>query len=234
LYEEEDQGFHFKKLVDAFDKQKKEYKNYLFEYTTDQEINEFKYGRQIKAKIYNDIENRFKVDNPIIQNFSVLDIVSLKENLSKENMKIYGNSDIQACAKHYNYFLTSHEEHKEDDETLDLNLTMSEWKTFKTDMVTNHLGATVALLTERVKNAQIYACLPKLYSFMSVIPFTSVECERTFSAMNLIMTPLRNCLLTDTLDDLLLISVHGPEDISEFDPKPAIKLWQSSADRRFI
>jgi len=51
--------------------------------------------------------------------------------------------------------------------------------------------------------------------------------------MNLVMTPHRNCLLNDTLEDLVLILTYGPE-LKDFDPLPAIKAWKESAYRRFL
>jgi len=61
-----------------------------------------------------------------------------------------------------------------------------------------------------------------------------MECERKFSKMNLIKTSLRNSFENDTLDDLMLISIYGPDDIINFDPALAIALWQQSGKRKFV
>ena len=52
--------------------------------------------------------------------------------------------------------------------------------------------------------------------------------------MNLIKNDLRSRLLLETLDDLMFVSCHGPNDIHEFDPLPAITRWKSQKNRRFI
>ena len=38
----------------------------------------------------------------------------------------------------------------------------------------------------------------------------------------------------DIMDDLMLISYLGPKDIKDFDPLPAIELWESPKKRRFL
>jgi len=44
----------------------------------------------------------------------------------------------------------------------------------------------------------------------------------------------KNRFVSDTLDDLLLVSVHSPDDITKYDPTPVIELWENSTARRLI
>ena len=47
-----------------------------------------------------------------------------------------------------------------------------------------------------------------------------IECERTFSKMNLIKTELRNQLTIDPLNYLMFISHHAPKNLKDFNPIP--------------
>ena len=73
----------------------------------------------------------------------------------------------------------------------------------------------------------------RLYEYIQTVPLSSVECERSFSKMNLIKSALRNSLETDTLGDLMNISINGP-DFKEFPYEEAFKVWQEKKERRFI
>ena len=53
--------------------------------------------------------------------------------------------------------------------------------------------------------------ISKIYEYLQVVPLTTVECERSFSRMNLIKTCLRNNLEVSTLSDLMNISLNGPD-----------------------
>lgn len=64
-----------------------------------------------------------------------------------------------------------------------------------------------------------------------VIPASSADVERVFSTMNRIKTPLRNHLVTATLDNLIRISMDGP-DTGDWDPVPAVLKWKSMGNRR--
>jgi len=233
LYDEDDKGLYLKKFLTEFDKTKKEFKEFLFEYMKDEEVDGLVKARKVTNKIRNDIVARFSVDNPMLKNFSTLEIPTLKANLTKDNSKLYGNRELVECSKHINSFVTSHVDYSERDETIDLDVIVAEWKTFKNNIMTNYTGASSETLALILTESDNYSTLIKIYDFMSVIPLTSVECERTFSTMNLIMTSNRNCLENDTLEDLILISVYGPDDLENFDPIPSIRLWQSTGKRKF-
>ena len=71
----------------------------------------------------------------------------------------------------------------------------------------------------------------KIAQATSVMPCTSVECERAFSAMNLVKGRLRNRMKTDTLNKLVLVHMHGP-NISHFPFKDVVSIWQKLKTRR--
>ena len=73
--------------------------------------------------------------------------------------------------------------------------------------------------------------LAKLASIGALIPVSTAECERAFSAMNRIKTDLRNRLKTSTLDCLMRISIEGP-CIAQFNFERAADIWGGMHNRR--
>lgn len=71
---------------------------------------------------------------------------------------------------------------------------------------------------------EIRTNLNQLFTAISTIAISSAECERGFSAMNLIVTPTRSSLLTKTLSNLLFIKLVGPP-LTYFDPKIYVRSW---------
>jgi len=65
----------------------------------------------------------------------------------------------------------------------------------------------------------------KVMSIASVYPTQTAVIERYISVMNAIKTAGRSCL-GDTLKDLMEIFINGPP-LSEWDPAPAVALFQS-------
>lgn len=66
---------------------------------------------------------------------------------------------------------------------------------------------------------------------IAVLPASSCEAERLFSAMKRVKCNLRNRLTTCHLDHLLRISIEGPET-NKWDPYPAMRKWESMGHRR--
>ena len=65
---------------------------------------------------------------------------------------------------------------------------------------------------------------------MLVIPISSAKCERGFSAQRRIKSDVRSSLHVSTTEDLIRISMEGPE-LQAFDPTPAVVKWFSSDQR---
>ena len=69
-----------------------------------------------------------------------------------------------------------------------------------------------------------------LVDLLLSIPGHSVECERGFSLLKIIKTDWRNRLVDDAVTDLICITLDAAE-IKEFNPDPAIHLWQQAVVR---
>ena len=70
-----------------------------------------------------------------------------------------------------------------------------------------------------------------LVELMLVLPISSAECERSFSAQKRIKSDARSSLSVQRLSDLILISSEGPE-LSDFDPNDSVAKWMSSGRRK--
>lgn len=65
---------------------------------------------------------------------------------------------------------------------------------------------------------------------MLLIPISSAQCERGFSAQNRIKSDVRSSLHVSTTENLIRISMEGPE-LGEFDPTAAVLKWFNTGQR---
>lgn len=83
------------------------------------------------------------------------------------------------------------------------------------------------LLLEKEPYKTDLANIRHLVEILLVLPISSLDCERAFSAQKRIKTSTRSCLKTSRLSDLILVSSEGP-DLATFDPSSAIESWRDS------
>ena len=65
---------------------------------------------------------------------------------------------------------------------------------------------------------------------MLVIPISSAQCERGFSAQKQIKSDVRSSLHVSTTEDLIHNTMEGPE-LAAFDPTPVVHKWLNSGQR---
>ncbi|KAJ8353632.1 hypothetical protein SKAU_G00211990 [Synaphobranchus kaupii] len=91
-----------------------------------------------------------------------------------------------------------------------------------------HIDVCPVLLLKDFRQYKFTACigehLQKVITTVSSIPVSTAECERGFSAMNLILTDERNRMLVSTLNTLLFIAVNGPE-VVQFPAQKYTIMW---------
>ena len=66
--------------------------------------------------------------------------------------------------------------------------------------------------------------LKPLLKAVATIPISTSECERNFSSMNEIVTPLRSSLNVETIAALLFINCVGPP-LTIFNPEKYVRSW---------
>ena len=88
------------------------------------------------------------------------------------------------------------------------------------------MWAILKLLASNSSVKTLYPQLSKLAMITLILPVSTAECERCFSAMNRIKTDLRNRLFTITLDSLIRISIEGPS-LDDFNFEKVFQNWSS-------
>ena len=79
--------------------------------------------------------------------------------------------------------------------------------------------------------ALAYPLISSILARIAVLPASSAQVERLFSAMKRIKSSQRNHLKSTTLDHLMRISIEGPL-VHLWDPYPALRKWESMGNRR--
>lgn len=69
-----------------------------------------------------------------------------------------------------------------------------------------------------------------LHRLLNIYPVSTADCERGFSVMNLQQTDLRNSLATETVSNLLMISINGPA-LEFWQPRPYVVKWLQNGHR---
>ena len=76
-----------------------------------------------------------------------------------------------------------------------------------------------------------FPLISDVLAHIAVLPASSSEAKRLFSAMKRVKSSLRNRLTTTKLDHLLRVSIEGPT-IDKWDPYPAMRKWESMGNRK--
>jgi len=84
--------------------------------------------------------------------------------------------------------------------------------------------------TKRLPTISSIPDLQSLISSVNTLPVSTAECERNFSAMNLICTSERNSLLITTVSSIMMISINGPP-VASWKPGKYLLSWLSSKHR---
>ena len=79
-------------------------------------------------------------------------------------------------------------------------------------------------LNEEKGDREIPEDLQPLFKAIATIPISTSECERNFSSMNEIVTPIRATLNIQTIAALLFINCVGPP-LSKFNAQTYVRSW---------
>ena len=145
-----------------------------------------------------------------------------KEKAAAESQK---NLDI--LASHYG---------TGDDAPVNAEELRKEWESFSVMLVDHYGGAKTREVLRDLASDKLQAVYPQLVRIACLglsIPFSIADCERAFSTMKKVKTPLRNRLKTTTLDGLLRISIEGP-DLNDFDFELAVNKWNTIRNSRIL
>ena len=115
----------------------------------------------------------------------------------------------------------------------DIDNISAEWRKLKLIVTANFQNKSYnelykLLLTKEPYRTDLQNIL-YIVEILLVLPISSANCERAFSAQKRIITPTRTSMLTSTASDLILISTEGPE-LAEFNPNSAITRWKEDCE----
>jgi hypothetical protein len=79
---------------------------------------------------------------------------------------------------------------------------------------------------------EVYPALSLLAKIFLCAPISTATVEREFSTENRILTDLRNRLTTEHVDQLMRISIEGPEYLSEEMKEKMVDCWKLKKQRR--
>ena len=77
----------------------------------------------------------------------------------------------------------------------------------------------------------LYPNLSTSASLALILPVSTADCERAFSAMKRVKTELQNHMSTKALNPLLQIHIEGPK-MEEFNFDKAVDTWGKMKNRR--
>ena len=187
------------------------------------------------------IETRFP-NEKIIDSFKIFDLNTWPHNKPMEMFE-FGIKPIQVLGQHFGRSLSNETKQLQSPSVVNSKELYNEWFSFRS-LITTKYNSTDNTLPEKFDNAIVfkrlqseyqsgYKNLFKLANIYHIISPSSAPCERGFSSTNLIKTPLRNKITTDTLDSAVRITTH-PRKLSEIDFTETLNIWQSYKNKRLI
>ena len=168
------------------------------------------------------LRNRFPAVE-ILEAFSIFDPHNLPANAVDE-LGHYGNDKLSTLLDHY----------QGTELEFDTSQTMQEWQMLCSTLTTNQHLQTLLDVVSFICNPGTDGTLPQLKALAVralLLPVSTADCERGFSCMNRVVTPLRNWLKTENIDKLLRTSAKGT-NIDTFYFDTALSKWSNMGKHR--
>ena len=170
------------------------------------------------------LKNRL-ADVADLEPFSLFDPLKLPAE-SDEAFKNYGDCQLEHLSTKYG---------SGDKADIDKEALLSEWAMLKPLISQKYRHEScrqfLTLISTDATLRSLFPNFSKIASIARILPISTAECERCFSAMKRVKTVLRNRLETDTLERLLRICLEGPP-LVDFNFEKAADLWGSLRQRR--
>jgi hypothetical protein len=168
--------------------------------------------KEISKALIKALKNRFpSIDN--LTDFEVL-APSIIKQLHGNELDLFGCEQLK---KFLNYYQES--QYIDNNGNIEINMSQfkkeddsifQEYNTYKHLVHNEYKNMEDETIFQKICSSNFFPNLSKLLCIFLAIPLDSVECERMFSAINLIKTKQRNRLESETLNDLMMIYKNGP------------------------
>ncbi|KAI8519667.1 hypothetical protein Bbelb_029240 [Branchiostoma belcheri] len=171
-------------------------------------------------QLLTNLEERFH-STELLSSFAVLDPSLMPQPMPEE----YGCAKVQCLAAQYGGEVRG---------IVDSDALCDKWWGLREYIAQNrHLSQEqlVKLLLTDATMAELYPSMKLLASVLMVIPVSTADSERAFSTLKRVKTRLRSSLKNETLNQLLTISIDGP-DVDSFDFEAAAMTWGQMKNRR--
>ena len=172
--------------------------------------------------LHKELQSMIPNDNSIFKSFEVFNFDKWQK-LKGNELQEFGNQEIWTLSQHYFAENSTY--------LLDRDFVLVEWSNFKLrllddfekklfeDDFINHV-----LESSYFKDG--FTIIIQLLTLYSTLPVSNAEVERGFSALSRIKTKLRNKLSVGRLEDLMMISLNGP-NIKDWQVKESFFLWET-------
>ena len=145
----------------------------------------------------------------------------------RQELSAYGNNEIKELCKWFDAILQR--------SGCDTQKVMQEWRKMKMLIHSNFSRKSYLELYQQLLTKDPYRDdfrnILHIVEILLVLPISSANCERAFSAQKRIVSASRASMAVTTASDLIQISTEGPE-LALFDPQNAMAKWKDSPGQR--
>lgn len=168
------------------------------------------------------MNGRLENQDPVLSQARVFDCKDWPRD--RLELAVYGNDEVAALTRHFTTMLTRRQ--------CDIAAIPNEWTQVKA-----HLGRRMVnnprvlpSITEIFPLDEMFGNLLHLVEIILTLPISTAVCERGFSAVKRIKSDWRASLTTDTMTDLLAVSIEGPT-LEAYNAERAVHLWWTRGQR---
>ena len=173
-------------------------------------------------KLCENIQQRFP-DVELLDAFTVFDPSKLPSSFDEMLESNYGIDKLDTLGNHFG--------------SVDHQVLRTDWTNFRVYMMQCCQGMSMkAVLSKLATNSTLQQMYPQLYKLAQIcliIPVSTADCERGFSAMGRVKTKLRNQMKNSTLNHCLRIVIEGPP-VADFDFEQTLDSWKEHGHRRVM
>ncbi|XP_052778454.1 zinc finger protein 862-like [Mya arenaria] len=177
--------------------------------------------RNVAESVMDKMNARFGHQDPVIQAARVFDCKDWPRD--RQALALYGNAEITQLVAHFSHVLVRR--------GCDVAMIPQEWTSIKASLSRRFRNAAVLPTIQEVLHSAGPDNIAHLIEVILTLPMSSAVCERGFSAVKRIKSDCRACLNTETLDNLLCVSLEGPS-LERFNATRAAHLWWTRGQRQ--